>query len=57
MIVDDKLTQLYDKKREIFHLVVMKLLFIVKQASPDYEASLRLLSERVSKSDKDDWEN
>ena len=54
MIVDDKLTQLYDKKREIFHLVVMKLLFIIKQARSDCKALLSFLTKSVSKSDKGD---
>ena len=49
--------QLSDKKGELFHLVVAKLLFIMKGSRPDLETAVSLLTTRVSKSDVDDWKN
>ena len=54
--VDPKATQLNNKKSDIFHSVVAKLLFIVKRARPDCETAISFLTRRVSKSDEDDWE-
>ena len=45
-----------DKLRsDIFHSVVAKLLFIMKQGRPDLETPVLLLMKRVSKSNEEDW--
>ena len=53
MIVDPMAKQLGKDKSDIFHSVTAKLLFTIKRAKPDYE---RAVTNRVSKSDEDDWE-
>ena len=53
--VDDKCLKLSGKKRELFHTIVAKLLYIMKRARPDLETSIGHLCTRVTKSDEDDW--
>ena len=49
--------ELLDKnKKEIFHRVTAKLLYLVKRARPDPETLVSFLTMRVTKSDVDDWE-
>ena len=47
--------KLSDNKEELFHLVVKKLLFIMKSYRPDLETAVGFLTKRVSKIDVDDW--
>lgn len=42
-------------KKEAFHSIVAKLLWIMKRARPDLETAISFLCTRVSKSDEDDW--
>ena len=42
-------------KKENFHSVTDKLLYLVKQARPDLETLVSFLTMRVTKSDVDDW--
>ena len=47
--------QLSDKRRELFHLVVEKLLFIVKRSRPDLDTAVVFFITKVSNSGVDDW--
>ena len=47
--------QLDERKKEIFHTVTAKLLYIEKRARPDIETAISYLTTRVDKSDEDDW--
>ena len=42
-------------KSEIFHSIVVKLLYIAKIRRSDIEVAVSFLCNRVSKSTKDDW--
>ena len=46
---------LSDERSEIFHLVVAKLLWVMKRARPDIETAISFLCTRVSRSDECDW--
>ena len=46
---------LSEDKRDIFHSITAKLLFITKRVRPDIEPTVAFLCTRVSKSDIDDW--
>jgi hypothetical protein len=47
--------QLSSKKKESFHSIVQKLLWVMKRARPDLETAIGFLCTRVGKSDEDDW--
>ena len=47
--------QLSEKKGDLFHLVVEKLLFIMKMSRLDLDIYVSFLTTRVSKSDVDHW--
>ena len=49
MLVDEICEQLDDRKGEIFHLVVAKLLFVMKRDRPDLEPGISFLMKLVSK--------
>ena len=53
--VDEKCAPLGQVKREAFHSIVAKLLWIMKRSRPDLETAVSYLCTRVSKSDEDDW--
>ena len=55
--VREHVKQLRENKGELFHLVVVKFLFIMKRSRPHLETAVDFLATRVSKSDVDDWEN
>ena len=42
-------------KKDTFHSIVQKLLWIMKRARPDLETAVSFLCTRVTKSDEDDW--
>ena len=44
--------QLSEKKGDLFHLVVEKLLFMMKTSRPDLETATSFLTTRVSNSDR-----
>ena len=43
------------KRSDIFHSIVMKLLWVSKRSRPDIQTALSFLCCRTSKSDTDDW--
>ena len=45
-IVNEHSQQLYEEKREVSHLVVEKLLFIMRRARPDLETEISFLCRR-----------
>ena len=51
----DEAKQLDKERKEIFHTVTAKLLYIEKRARPDIETAIGFLTTRVDKSDEDDW--
>ena len=51
LIVNEQEHQKYEEKREIFHSVVAKLLYMTRRAIPDLETEISFLCRRVSKSD------
>ena len=53
--VNDESEPLEESKKEIFHSVVAKLLYIAKRARPDVETAIAFLCTRVSKSTESDW--
>ena len=53
--VDDKTNKLSVDKMEIFHRIVVKLLFACKRARPDIQTVVAFLTTRVSKSDDNNW--
>ena len=53
--VNLKSLQLCVKKKESFHSIVAKLLWVMKRARPDLETAISFLCTRVGKSDEDDW--
>ena len=54
--VNEKSKQLDDKKSEIFHHIVAKLLFVSKRVRVDISPTIAFLCTRVSKSTEEDWE-
>ena len=53
--VNPKCEALSKEKKEAFHSIVAKLLWIMKRARPDLETAISYLCTRVDKSDVDDW--
>ena len=53
--VNDDSEPLDEDRKEIFHSVVTKLLYITKRARPDIEPSVAFLCTRVSRSSESDW--
>ena len=51
----DTTEQLDEVRKETFHTVTAKLLYIEKRARPDIETAISFLTTRVDKSDEDDW--
>ena len=57
MSVNDDENKLQGKRRDTFHSVTEKLLYIEKRARPDIEPTVAFLCTRVDRSDEDDWKN
>ena len=55
--VNEDAEPLDKNKREIFHSVTDKILYLVKRARPNLETLMSFLTMRVTKSDVDDWKN
>ena len=53
--VNENCPKLVEEKREGFHSIVQKLLWVMKRARPDLETAIGFLCTRVDKSDTDDW--
>ena len=51
----DDIEQLDMRRKEIFHSVTAKLLYIEKRARPDIETAISFLTTRVDRSNEDDW--
>ena len=49
--------ELNDDKKERFHHIVAKLLYIAKREIPDIDLAVSFLYTRVRKSSKGDWKN
>ena len=47
--------ELDERKRDIFHLLVAKLLFITENLRPDNDPTVAHLCTHVKKRDEDDW--
>ena len=52
---DKESRQLDDEKKDIFHHIVAKLLFMAKRARPDIDLTFSYLCSRVDKSTEEDW--
>ena len=55
--VNKNAEKLDEKKADLFHSIVAKLLHVTKRSRPDIETAVAFLMTRVSKSDVDDWKN
>jgi hypothetical protein len=55
-VTHDDLPRLGKERSDIFHSVVMKLLYVAKRARGDILPTIAFLSTRVSKSNEKDWE-
>jgi hypothetical protein len=55
MTINDNATKLSNQKKEIFHSVTAKLLYLEKRARPDIEPTVAFLCTRVDKCDEDNW--
>ena len=53
--VNEDAKPLDKKKKEIFHSVTAKLLYLVKRARPNLETLVSFLTMMVTKSNVDDW--
>lgn len=53
--VNDQVVPLPEKQQDIFHLVVAKLLWVMKRGRPDIELAISFLCTRVSKPTSEDW--
>jgi Reverse transcriptase (RNA-dependent DNA polymerase) len=53
--INEKATKLDDKKAEIFHHLVAKLLYLSKRTRPDLLLTVAFLTTRVRSPDTDDW--
>ena len=53
--VDPESPSLPEAKCRTFHSIVKKLLFVSKQARPDIQPTIAILTKRVSKATKQDW--
>jgi hypothetical protein len=53
--VNPKATELDNNKKEEFHTMVAKALFLCKRARPDLQPTVPFLCTRVNFSDEDDW--
>ena len=53
--VNDKDELLHEKQAEMYHSLVMKLMWIEKRARPDIETAVSFLSTRVSQPNMGDW--
>ena len=54
--IDDDAPLLTEEKRDIFHSVTAKLLYIIKRSRLDIEPTVAFLCTRVSKSNIEDWQ-
>ena len=55
--VNPKCAQLCSKKKDIFHSIVAKLLYLMMRALSNIETAIGFLFTRVGESDEDEWNN
>ena len=55
MNLDPGVVTLDQERKEVFHSIVARLLWVMKRARPDLEITIVFLCTRVTKSDKDYW--
>ena len=55
-VIDNTLKQLNESRSEVFHPIVLKLLYVSKQAQIDIDLAISFLCTRVSKSTEQDWD-
>ena len=53
--VDENASLLDEKRKELFHTITAKLLYIMKRARPDIELTISFLCTRVRNPSEDDW--
>jgi hypothetical protein len=53
--VNENGKRLPEDRRECFHHIVAKLLFVATRARPDLQLTISFLTSRCSKADEDDW--
>ena len=53
--VSEEAKPLDNKKSELFHSIVAKLLYVCKRSRPNIEQVVSFLCTRVAKSDEEDW--
>ena len=53
--VNDDTPKLPKEKKEIFHRITAKLLFVSRRGRPDIQLTIAFLCTRTTKSDEDDW--
>ena len=53
--VDDDAATLDEERKDIFHHIVAKLLFVAKRGRPDLDLTISFLCSRVDKSTEQDW--
>ena len=53
--IDESSEQLSKDRKELFHHIVAKLLFVSKRARPDIDLTISFLCSRVDKSTEEDW--
>ena len=56
LFVVDESVDLNEERRDVFHHIVAKLLYVSKRARVDIDLAVSFLCTRVSKSNEDDWE-
>ena len=52
---DDSNKKLNEEKRELFHRLVAKMLFVSNHGRPDIQVAIAFLTTRTSNADIDDW--
>ena len=53
--INAKCKRLSEDRRECFHHIVAKLLFVATRARPDLQPTISFLTSRCAKADEDDW--
>jgi hypothetical protein len=55
LTVNDDQTKVDEKKAQLFHTYVVKVMFLCKRARPDLQTEVAFLSTRVNSCDEDDY--
>ena len=57
LLINEDVAGLNEIKYNIFHSVMVKLIFITKRTRPDIYNSVYFIFTQLSKSDEDDWKH